>query len=212
MKKTLALLIGSLTFLILSESLTAQVCWMKFNPENCKYRLITEFGISKRLNDLMPNSDPNNYRSESTSINVDLNFGMDVKIREKIAIGGVLFADYDQFFRTPRYGIRPRISYFPNNHLDLNFSPGFILGSGNSLEYSSGGISLEAGVNYKNYVGLFSRLDFPHRIDSQQETSFNIGIKAAGPAGLVSTGGCILVGGAASVLLIVLLIAAIGGG
>jgi hypothetical protein len=206
MKTFIAFIVSFCALLFMAESLQAQLCWVKFDPENCQYRVITEFGLSKRLNPLVGGSS-----NDGTQINIDMNLGLDYKVRDKMGLGGVLFADFDQLASHTRYGIRPRVSYFPNNKWDLNFSPGVIFTSAHSSVYQSSGISLETGATYKNYVGLYSRIDFLNRTDGQAETSFNLGIKTAGPAGLVSSGGCIVIGGVAVGLLVLLIVGILGG-
>lgn len=205
-KITLSIIATLLLILMMAESLQSQVCWKTFDPENCQYRVITEFGISKRVNPLLYEYNSGN----GTGINIDLNFGMDYKVREKIGLGGVVFADFDQLFSISLYGIRPRISYFPNNNWDLNFSTGMIFAT-NNYNYQSGGIRVETGATYKNFVGLYSRVDFFDLAYGQRETFFNLGLKTAGPTGLLSAGGCVVLGSVGvGVLVVYLFLLALG--
>lgn len=211
MKKSITYLFSSITLLFVLSDLSAQICWSKYDPQNCKYNVITEFGISKRVNPLVSTR----YESQdikNTNINIDLNLGMNTKFHEDFAAGGMLFLNFDQLFENPKYGLRGRLSYYPNELLELNFSPGLILMTGDADSYENfGGVSLEGGVNIKNYVGIYSRVDMLNRKDYKSETSFNIGIKTSGPAGLASTGGCVLIGGAAVAVVVVVILAALGG-
>lgn len=205
--KTTLILVG---IIFCSNVLFSQnICWKDLDPKNCQYSLITEFGITGRLNKVAPYSEQYDYLNNRPGFTVDLNVGANYHLNEKIALGAYGFVDIGT---RSTYGLRSRLSYFPTDKIVLDISPGVIFPSSNySYVGTKGGFSVEGGVNLKNYVGLYTRLDHVRRRDNTNDTAVNLGIKAGGVVGTVAAGGAavgtVVIGG----LVLLLIFAAFGG-
>lgn len=195
---------------ILQETQAQDICWKKHDPQNCTYSIITDFGISRRLTPIVESEDY--YNPTDLGVNLDFNVGAIYHLNDKIGLGGYAFLDLDQLGSNTKYGIRPRLSYYPNNIIELNVSPGFIVSTPRYYStYKPFGLSIEGGVNLKNYVGIYSRVDFLRRTDDLHETSVNLGIKGAGIVGAVGAGGVVVLGTAIAALTILALFAIFAG-
>ena len=193
-----------LSAFILQETQAQEICWKKHDPKNCEYSIITDFGISRRLTPIVESEDY--YQGIDRGVNLDFNVGAVYHLNKQMGLGAYAFLDLDQLGANTKYGIRPRISYYPNDIIELNLSPGFIVSSSRYLTaYKPFGLSIEGGVNLKNHVGLYSRVDFLRRTDDLRETSVNLGIKGAGIVGAIGAGGVVVLGTAVAAIVLLTL-------
>ena len=157
-----------------------QICWKEYDPEYCGYSLITEYGISTSV-------------YPDFRLYEDYTLGIKKHINSRFAVGPTLLIK-SGFFSKNYFGLGGRFSYHPDRTLyEINMSPNlFLRNRSNHLGFGAG---IEVGLNYKNYLGVYSRLDYLGDQNATEELHINLGIKTGGLYGPIAAGGGIVIKG-----------------
>ena len=165
-------------FFLLSTHLSAQICFTKYSAETCNIHFVTEFGVAY----------PFSLTKETLDRHLDFNTNLGIMriIHTRFGVGAHIFVGiYKNGGWHSQIGLRPRIAYYINEALELNFSPGLIL---YNSPYPDGfaGYSIETNLKWKQHFGLTARADFLADDDlNGKQYVLNLGIQTDGKKGAV---------------------------
>jgi len=165
---------------VFSSNGFTQTCWKYFHADSCKNHIITEFSISTPI--LL--SGDNFHRR---IIDIAFNLGYTRQLNQKFGLGGHFFGNASLGNNSNvQFGFRPRLAWYFDKHLELNFSPGIILASSENFGNNIPGFSFESSFLSKQLFNVVSRLDWLKGRDSKGGTvRLHLGVKTKGRTGLV---------------------------
>lgn len=166
-------------------SLDAQICFDSYNNENCPYRIVSEFSVTKQVNPFM---------DQDSKSEVALNLGIQKGLEDDLSIGLHWFFNFVPNGDRSSFhmGLRPRIAFQLSPEFEASLSPGIIVtNSIDNLEKFKG-FSFESNISWKNKFGLVLRVDKHNLINQQSETVVNLGLQTYGSTSFYSIGGVAL--------------------
>ena len=141
-------------FLMLNIVGYGQVCWKKFDPSICKYSIVSEVGVSKRI------PPTNHFKFFDPAFELELNLGMSKIITDRYGVGlygfANAFAGDGGAFQT---GMRLKFSNYIKDKFEIALEPGIIFYHTRDEYEIPLGYSFETSFNWKNRIGAFTRID-----------------------------------------------------
>lgn len=131
-----------------SAPLEAKTCFRGQPLPKCKSFWLTEFGVNFLLDRHPGSNDGEGYYTWELGGMTNLN--------QRSALGSTLFLGTSDVDGTPRMGLKPRLRYWLNSTISLDFSPGILL-SGERIEPP--GFTGHIGLNIGDWVALTSHLE-----------------------------------------------------
>ncbi len=185
--------------LLATCSAFSQVCFKTFSLEDCKYQIVNEFKVAKRL----PPSDRNDF---NPGLELGLNLGLHKHISKEEGYG--VHGFFDAFAGSGgaiQVGLSGRYSRYFKDKWVLNFSPGLIVYHSRNNDFRSftqeridygflAGMTMEASISYKHNIGVFTRFDHLNDRNGPNENILAFGLKSGGLGGSIGTGAAVLTG------------------
>lgn len=121
--------------------LQAQLCFRAKSLPECRWLVITEFGVHAKILDTSPGK--HGYLTGEVG-------GM-INVARRAAVGATLQYGVDRASRY-RIAVKPRFRYWATNVTSIDVSVGTLVDGSNFLEFP--GFSAHVALNYRNIIGV----------------------------------------------------------